>query len=292
MLCGRGVTRYVQANATVDPLVSADGTGFTNTRGIGGNCDVGLEFNTDGEEYRVLQTGATDATSQGTWLDQGTSDQVWVEFLYSSGSASQWVGFSNSTRYQLDVTRKFYISDTSTGPGTLSITGQFRFWDAASGGSTLDTTTASQTLIADYEEICPMCCFTPDTLITMANGIQAPIISIREGDMIAVQGGSEAVTEVITQMNRVMYNVKFADGRNLRMSDDHPLYVYGKGYAAFNPVGDYKDLGMAKVLKLGDKVLDEHGRLNKIVDVQLIDYPQTVYTFGNSKFYANGMLVY
>lgn len=276
----------------LDPLVSADGTGFTNTRGIGGSCDVGIEFNTDGEEYRVLQTGATSGTSQGTWLDQGTSDQVWVQFNRDSGTAGTWIGFSNSTRYQLNVTRKFRIQDTTTSSLQETITGDFSFYDAASGGNLLQTTTAAQTWIADYEEICPMCCFTPDTLITMANGIQAPIISIREGDMIAVQGGSEAVTEVITQMNRVMYNVKFADGRNLRMSDDHPLYVYGKGYAAFNPVGDYKDLGMAKILKLGDQVLDEHGRLNKIVDVQLIDYPQTVYTFGNSKFYANGMLVY
>jgi hypothetical protein len=276
----------------LDPLVSADGTGFTNTRGIGGICFVGLQFNTDGEEYRILQTGAASGTSQGTWLDQGTSDQVWVEFLRSGGTKSQWDGFSNSTRYQLNVTRTFVMDDVTTGPGTETITGQFRFWDAASGGSTLDTTPAAQTWIADYEEICPMCCFTPDTLITMANGIQAPIVSIKSGDMIAVQGGTEPVTNVITQVNRVMYRVKFADGRELRMSDDHPLYVYGKGYAAFNPVGDYKDLGMAKILKLGDNVLDEHGRLNKIVDVQLIDYPQTVYTFGNSKFYANGMLVY
>ena len=278
--------------ATVAPLVSADGTGYTNTRGIGGDCDAGLSFNTDGEEYRILATGAIDGTSQGTWLDQGTSDQVWVQFNYDSGSAASWIGFSNGTRYQMNVTRTFRITDSSTGPGTVAITGDFSFYDAASGGNLLDNTTAAQTWIADYEEICPMCCFTPDTLITLASGIKAPIVSIRSGDMIAVQNGTEAVTEVITQVNRVMYGVKFADGRELRMSDDHPLYVYGKGYAAFNPVGDYKDLGMAKILKLGDKVLDEHGRLNKIVDVQLIDYPQTVYTFGNSKFYANVMLVY
>ncbi len=274
----------------VAPLVSADGTGYTNTRGVG-TCTVGLQFNTDGNEYRLTNLGAQGA-SQGAWLDQGTSDQVWIQFNYTSGTAGSWQGFSNGTRYQLNVTRTFEIDDTDGGASVETITGNFTFYDAASGGNLLDTTTAAQTWTADYEQVCPMCCFTPDTLITMASGIRAPIISIKVGDMIAVQGGTEAVKSVITQVNRVMYRVKFADGRELRMSDDHPLYVHGKGYAAFNPVGNYKDLGMAKILKLGDSVLDEYGRLNKIVDVQLIDYPQTVYTFENSKFYANGMLVY
>lgn len=278
------------AAGTVAPLVSAVAAGYTNTRGLD-TCHVGPIFNVDGEEYRYLANGGTD-TTQGTWLDQGTASQVWVQFNYSSGSATQWIGFANSTRYQLNVTRGFQIQDTDLGASVETITGNFSFYDAASGGNLLQTTTAGQTWTADYEDLCPMCCFTPDTLITMASGIRAPIISIKVGDMIAVQGGTEAVKSVITQVNRVMYRVKFADGRELRMSDDHPLYVHGKGYAAFNPVGNYKDLGMAKILKLGDSVLDEYGRLNKIVDVQLIDYPQTVYTFENSKFYANGMLVY
>lgn len=293
MLSGRGVARYVYANPPVAPLVSADGTGYTNSRSIGGFTQVGLYFNIDGEEYRTNSNGTQAASSQGTWLDQGTSDQVWIEFTRTGGSATQWVGFSNSTRYQLDVTRKFYIEDVTIGGTNETISGSFSFYDAASGGNLLDSTT-TQTWTADFTEGCPMCCFTPDTLITMADNSKMPIVEVQAGDLIKVHDGVERVSEIITRTNRVMYLIRFANGKLLEASEDHPLYVDGKGYAAVNPDPniEYKDLGVAKHLLVGDKVLDENGKLNRITDISVIHYPETVYTFGNSKFYANGMLVY
>lgn len=275
----------------VAPTVSAIAASDTNSRGVGGDCNVGLVFNSDGQEYDITNAGAQ-GVDLGTWLDTGIPGDVWVEFLRSSGTAANWIGIANSTRVNMAGTVTFRIEDISTGAGTENITGQFRFWDAASGGNILQTTTAAQTWIADYEEICPMCCFTPDTLITMAGGLQVPIGKVQVGDEIRVEQGFETVTEIITQFERTMYLLTFADGRVLRASDDHPLYVHGKGYAAIKPVDGYKDLGKPELLKIGDKIRDEQGHLNEIVSVDLIDYPGVVFTFENSKFYANGMLVY
>jgi hypothetical protein len=295
MLSGQSVRRSAwKAAGGGSPTVSADGTGYTNSRGIGGDCWVGLEFNTDGEEYRILAGGATSGTSQGTWLDSGSASDVWVEFLYSSGSAGQWDGFSNSTRYQLNVTRTFRIDDTTINANVNAITGQFRFWDAASGGNILDTTTASQEWIADYEEACPMCCFTPWTLITMADGSTRQIASVRAGDLIRVENGIETVTGIIVRETRDMYLIKFEDNRIIEASDDHPFFVEGKGFSSLapDPRVSYKDLGVPNQLMLGDRVTDVDGRTNKIVAIERIDYPDKVYTLENSRFFANGMLVY
>jgi hypothetical protein len=276
-----------------DPLVSADGTGYTNSRGIGAVCWVGIQFNSDGEEYRHNATASWSGTSQGTWLDAGTKEQVWVVFNRTGGLQTNWDGFTSGTRYQMTSSMGFRLDDTDDGPGTNSIIGSWSFYDAASGGNLLDST-SSGTFIADLEVICGMCCFTPWTLITMADGSQKPIVDIRANDMIRVENGIEPVYGVLTRVDRVMHLIKFADGRVLEASDDHPLYVAGKGYAAVNPDprGDYKDLGVAKRLEIGDRVLDGTGRTNQIMAIEDMHYPQTVYTFINSKFFANGMLVY
>jgi hypothetical protein len=143
-------------------------------------------------------------------------------------------------------------------------------------------------------DLCPTCCFTPDTLITMADGSEKPIGEVEVGEWIMVRGGREQVTEVITRTNRVMYQITFMDGRILNASEDHPLYVVDKGYAAINPGvgGDYKDLGIPDMLYVGDSVLDSDGKETAIVSIETLDYPHTVYTFMESEFYANGMLVY
>jgi intein/homing endonuclease len=128
----------------------------------------------------------------------------------------------------------------------------------------------------------------------MADGSKKPIGEVEVGEWIMVRGGIEQVTEVITRTNRVMYQITFMDGRILNASEDHPLYVVDKGYAAINPGigGDYKDLGIPDMLYVGDLVLDSDGRENAIVSIETLDYPHTVYTFMESEFYANGMLVY
>jgi hypothetical protein len=195
----------------------------------------------------------------------------------------------------------------STGPSwslTASVSGDGYELKSCSGTLQIRRRSDSVVIVSVASEItaeaqsttppCPTCCFTPETLITMADGSTKPIVMVTTGEWIMVRGGTKQVTEIITRTNRVMYQIQFADGRVLNASEDHPLYVVDKGYAAINPGvgGNYKDLGIPDQLYVGDLVLDSDGRENQIVSITDLDYPETVYTFAESEFYANGMLVY
>lgn len=274
------------------PLVSASCLSDSNSRGIGGICWVGVRFNSAGTEHQRNASG-TWAGSVGNWLDQGVPGDVWVEFIRTAGE-TKWDNRSSSTRYNLAATLDFSSSDSDIGSPLFTITGYFRFWDAASGGSLLDQTTTGQVFAADYFNACPMCCFTPQTLITMADGSQKPIVDVGEGELIRVLDGQEPVSGIIVREMRAMFLLTFADERIIEASDDHPFYVEGKGYASIapDPRIDYKDLGVPQQLAIGDKVVDVEGRSNQIMSIARIDYPDKVYTFENSGFFANGMLVY
>lgn len=115
---------------------------------------------------------------------------------------------------------------------------------------------------------------------------------INIGDMIMTIRGPEPVTEIIHRTNRTMFRVTFEDGRELRMSEDHPIHVEGKGYAALNNSFDYKDLGKAELLEVGDHVTNEDGSSTKIISIEPDAYREDVFTFANSGYYANGFLVY
>jgi hypothetical protein len=145
---------------------------------------------------------------------------------------------------------------------------------------------------------CPFCCFTPDTLILMGDGSLRAIGEVQVGDFILTYSEelktnvAVPVTEVIVRTDRPMYQYTFEDGSTLKASEEHPLYILGKGYASLVPVPEYKDMGLAKVVELGDSVVNELGSPKKIVKIERIVYPGAVYTFGNTRFYANHVLVY
>lgn len=278
--------------ASSGPTVSALANGDSNAAIIDA-VYAGVKFDTDGEEYERTGIGGFTA-SVGTWLDSGTSSQVWVEFIRTGGTLTKFDNRNNSQRYQANVDSDWYIIDTLANSTAETVIGYFRFWDAASGGNLLQTTSGATWSANRITDMCPTCCFTPETMITMAEGLPMPIGRVKIGDLIRVENGIEEVTEVITRVERVMHRITFDDGRYLDASEDHPLYVEGKGYAAVNPDPriDYKDLGVAKELVVGDRVTTIAGDTVRVDEIRLIDYPETVYTFANSKFFANGILVY
>ena len=276
-------TLFAGIGTVVDPpLVSALANGDVNASIIN-SVWVGVKFDTDGEEYERNPNGGYGSTL-GTWLDQGTSDQVWVEFIRTGGTVSKFDNRNNNQRYQANVDSGWYIVDTNANSSAENVIGYFRFWDASSGGNQLQQTSSATWSANRLADMCPTCCFTPWTLITMGDGSQMPIVDIRKGDLIRVENGIEPVRGIIVREFRVMYLIKFADGRQIEASEDHPFYVEGKGFAAVNadPRIDYKDLGVAKQLLVGDKVLDDLNKLNEIVSIDHIDYPEAVYTFENS----------
>ncbi len=274
---------------TVAPTVSALADGDVNTSSISTRY-VGVKFDTDGEEYELTGGSSTAfGATVGTWLDTGTSDQVWVLFTRTAG-ATQFSNRASNTRFNIASDVTFYGLDSNPNSTQFTITGTFSFYDAASGGNLLQTT-ASAVWRASYFDSCPLCCFTPDTLVSMARGIQVPIGSVRVGDMILTVDGSEEVTEVITRTNRPMVRITFSDGRFVDASEDHPFDVKGEPKSLNHFGTEYKDLGLPAQLRIGDQVTTDVGTVT-IRKIERLEYPDTVYTFANSKFFANGMLVY
>lgn len=132
----------------------------------------------------------------------------------------------------------------------------------------------------------------------MADGSKKPIAEIQAGDLIlsrdSVTGLNvfATVTNVITRQGRPMYEFRFADGSVLNASEDHPLYTLGKGWASVGGIGNYKDLGTVKTIVVGDRVVGIDGTSTEVLSIKPIEFSGTVYTLGNTRFYANGILVY
>jgi hypothetical protein len=273
----------------VDPVVSIDVNGRTNTN-LDATCYAGAAFYTNGINYEYTATGGL--SNVGNWLDAGDAADVWIMWTRTGGTLSDWnnlgAGYNNVRR---QATSSVTYRLARTGSGVSTIIGYFRAYDAATGGNLLDTGSTG-TYSAEYDiETCPLCCFTPDTPVSMASGIEMPIGKVRAGDMIATPDGPQEVGEVLIRERRRMYRIQFEDGRYLDASDDHPLEVDGKGPSAINPLVPYKDLGMPEVIEVGD-VVQGLDRIHTITAIREIDYPGQVYTFSNSPFYANGILVY
>ena len=286
-------TAWVPLDAATGVSVSALANGDFNSN-LGppeSFCRTGVQFNSNGNEYECTATGSF-SQNVNTWLVSGLASQVWVEFIRTGGNKTSWSsGQANNTRYSLSTSRTFYVEDFPAGFAS-TITGYFRFHDAATGGNVLQTTSGATWNAWCENNSCPLCCFTPDTLVTMANGFDMQIGSIREGDMVMTPEGPERVAEVITRVNRPMYFLQFDDDSHLKISSDHPIHVVGKGPAAINCPVDYKDLGLPAPLIAGDYAVDRFGNHRKLVFIATLEYPGTVYTLGNKAFYANGKLVY
>lgn len=281
-------TSAIAAPAGASPTVSMNTTDVLKSSAIG-TTYANLQYNTTGEEFQNSGRNDNFSTSRGDWLDSGSSSDVWVERTINSGSLLTDPG---SGRLQLSTTRSFKVRDTDGGSGFNECDMDMDMWDAASGGSNLDSV-ANLILRANYNNPCPLCCFMPDTMITMGDGSTKPICEIDESDSIRVYGGaSEKVTEVIVRQDRSMWKIELEDGRILILSEDHPVFVQGKGYSCINPEAPYKDLTDTDTLIEGDTVKLESGVLLRVVKMTRDPFRGTVYTLGNSRFYANGILVY
>lgn len=276
--------------------VSIDVNGRTNTR-ENANCYAGAQFATSGINYEI--TASAGYANVGTWLDAGTASDVWVQWVRTGGTLGAWNSINPGTgRVQVSTTRTYRIVRATT--GTDTIIGYFRAYDAASGGNLLDTgATGTYSAQRTYNG-CPLCCFTPETLVTMASGLQVPIGQLKAGQKVLIQRPEngeftwEKIGEIIEVSGRTMYTVYFSDGSYFNVSDDHPMSVEGKGYAAINPVYTYKNLAVDQIetVKVGDRVTTQGGTSVAITKIEPLDYPGTVITLSNSFWFADGKLVY
>jgi hypothetical protein len=142
-------------------------------------------------------------------------------------------------------------------------------------------------------------CLAKGTLITMADGSQKPIDKILAGEMVM---GASAESSAAPEPMRVadvsigiealqMYRVKVQDGKNILMTETHPVSTSNRGVV------------WAKELKEGDRILTKDGS-QLITKIKTEKYKDNVYnlklepshdsliTDGASLgMFANGMLV-
>lgn len=298
-LSGMGVRRASWTGG-VSPTVSASANGEFNAQETPIVAYAGVRFNSNGNEYETAGSGwdQTGVGGDGVWLDSGNASDVWVEWNRVSGDLNFSDLDPGSSRLNLGTTRSWRHRRSSVGSDT--ITGNFDFWDAASGGNNLQTTSnATWTATVTFNP-CPICCFTADTLVTMADGLEMRIADVKVGDKILtvtddLMGTAETeVTEVIVRVDRPMHLIHFTNGTALEASEDHPLYIKGKGWASVNPDPrtDYKDIGIPKMVEVGDTVFMADGSAVHVRKIDKLDYPDAVFTFAESRWFANGILVY
>ena len=215
-----------------------------------------------------------------------------VQFIKTVGSTPS--GNTVNTWHQMNTNVQWSITASRTGNGVTanSARGFLTFRRRSDNTVLVNVAMNLHAYALVSTDPCPTCCFTPDTPITMADYSTKPIGEVRVGDIILSRTGAKTVSEIIVREKREMHVIRFADGRILNASEDHPLYVKGKGYASVRPTVEYKDLGVPELLEEGDFVVDQNGNENEIVSITDLYYPHEVYTFAETEFYANGMLVY
>lgn len=289
--------------ASEPPLsVQIRADGRTNSR-LDNNCFSGIQFANSGTEYEYNPSGSL--TNGVAWLLSGNAADVWVVWSRTGGTLSDWDSLgsgTNNVRLNLATGRSWRIVDTisSTVGGAETIIGDHKLWDAASGGNLLADGPSATWSARRWHDACPICCFTPDTPILMASGLEIPISQVREGDLIAVYDletdtlGSERCIGITTMTNRPMYRLGFDDGRIIEASEDHPFEVKGKGPSSIKPDASiqYKNLATPATLELYDYVLGCDGRPHGIMSIDRIKFPGKVYTLDNHCFIARGLVVY
>jgi hypothetical protein len=146
-------------------------------------------------------------------------------------------------------------------------------------------------------------CFVEGTLVTLANGAKIAIEEVVIGMEVLTwneeSGQQEAgiVTDLIRPMSSDIISIDLGN-ESIECTTEHPLFVIGKGWSAYNPI-KAKQIHKMEVAELvdGDLVLnssDETVSINSISPIMTL-VPIQTYNLsieGNHTYYANGILVH
>jgi hypothetical protein len=124
---------------TIGPLVSMDNVTLNNAKSGGGFCYAYCKIDYDGSVYLSDNAGSYGGASQ-VWLDSIDPEEVWVSRT-STGDAL-FVDDIGAGRTQITGDLVTGLRENS---GSVTGSGTFSFWNAASGGNLLDTATYSLT---------------------------------------------------------------------------------------------------------------------------------------------------
>ena len=245
--------------------------------------------------YAYWQTTGTCVilgASNYTWLNSGTSSTYDIKQTRTGGNYTTVQGnMANNTWVRMNVQRTTaLLSPTLGGIRTYTANVQLKY---NANSTIIDYNSMSWVAETEYLNGCPTCCFTPNTLVSMADGTKKYIDLVEVGEEIKTLDGNKKVTEIIIRENFKVFKIMLNDELEIDATQDHPFYVRDRGWSSINPIhDDYKDIGKCRKMEIGDPIVGEDGKDYIVTSITEIYYPYKVYTFAESKFYANGLLVY
>jgi hypothetical protein len=136
-------------------------------------------------------------------------------------------------------------------------------------------------------------CFTPNTLITMANGTEKPISSIKKGEKVKSEIGESKVLDI--QIHEGDHEVYSINNEKPFVTEEHPFKTID-GWKAIDPFMTFEKHQIpSNVLNLQDIVYKKDGKeIIKSIEKGKVTYKK-VYNLSLDNehvYYANGYLVH
>jgi hypothetical protein len=250
-----------------------------------GSCNAYMYWDTDGDVYAEGYSNPT-----YDWINSGSSSSYDIRITRTGGNYTSLGGsFTNNTWRLMSTRGTAYLLSPALGGYRSYIANVQVSW--AANNVVIDYNSSTWTAETEYLNGCPLCCFTPNTLITMADGTKKCIVDVKEGEEIKSTNGNKKITEVIVRERFNVFQIILDDEFEINATPDHPFYVRDEGWSSISPVEEYKDIGKCRKMEVGDVIVGEKGE-HTVTSITEIYYPFKVYTFAESEFYANGLLVY
>lgn len=148
-------------------------------------------------------------------------------------------------------------------------------------------------------------CFLPGTLITMGDGSQIPIEKVKVGDKIISydKNMKPLVTEVLETENPVRddyYIITFENGKELKVTNEHPLYIKSGKYEGWGSIIPEETLEDSKIvtknIEVNDYLLDINKKWIQIKKIEHIKEKVQTYNLKRvdktDTFFAEGFLAH
>lgn len=147
-------------------------------------------------------------------------------------------------------------------------------------------------------------CFVAGTEITMGDGSKKNIEEVVSGDIVSTfdlvsnEFVNNKVNAVFSKKVNLIVEYKLENGNVLKGTEDHPLFIEGKGWCSFNPDKSNSLYSLEESIKsivVGD-VLKLSNTTSKILDIEVHKGEFVVYNLQdiekNHNFFANDVLVH
>ena len=148
-------------------------------------------------------------------------------------------------------------------------------------------------------------CFLSGTLITLGNGSQLPIEKVKVGDKITSYDKNlnpvlSEVLETEAPVRDGYYIITFENGKELKVTNEHPLYIKSVGYEGWGSIIPQETLDDANIktkkIEVGDFILNIEKKWIKIIEIKYINKKVQTYNLKKvdktNTFFAEGFLAH